>query len=499
MRQRAFRLSAAFFLLLAVVAGAAAAEKTEHPLAVEKIDAFLAAVKARDYPAMTADFDAMMIMAMPPAKLKVLFEDDIFRRNGDFVAAEYQTVTVKSGYLIFVYHLNFERGKLALRFVFRENDPAYRLAGLWYEQLDEDTGGEERKTLPDEQYRSGAGSFQFVSFDGFALDAKVDLPDGLPENDVRRVIILIHGSGPNDMNENAWKGPKTYLFRDLSWKLTAQGFAVLRYNKRTFQVNMEMEKDPSFIESASYKAMESNWLKAFVEDVRALILYAQQRFPRADIYLLGHSQGTYLSLMAAYQNEAVKGVALVGYCPVSADTIVFEQVVYRSLHSFREIDVDHNGLLDDREIVSDGGLSDALRGQLAVIDGDKDGKISEQEFMAGQYANLVDQDFWGPAWRRQEAEYPTANQALKEADYQVAFFVGMLDNQTPYYYTRALQLTDKTNWKKGMLFTYYPGLGHCLDPRDNFMHMKMGSASPEALQDLAAKLDDFFRSNTSDK
>jgi len=492
MQKRRHALMMALFLLAAIPAFTAADEPAADSLPEVKIKSFLAALKAHDYQAMTADFDAMMIMAMPPARLQNLFETEIFPKNGDFVTAELQFPTRKSGYLIITYQLKFQRGTLAMRFVFRESDPACRLAGLWYEQLEGEPEGDSAKTLSDERYNAGPGAFSFASYDGFTLDGKVELPEDAAESDVRRVMILIHGSGPLDLNENAWNGPKPHLFRDLSWELTARGFAVLRYNKRSYQVSVEMKKDPAFAQSEAYKVMESNWLKAFVEDARALIVYAQKRFPQAQIYLLGHSQGTYVGLMAAHLNETVKGVALVGYCPVSADTIVFEQVVYRSLRTFRELDADRDGMLDPEEIGGGNGLSDALRAQLGVIDGDKDGRISEPEFMAGQYANLVDHDLWGPAWRRQEAEYPTANQVLKEAGFKVAFFLGLLDNQTPYYYTRAVQIIDESIWKKGMLFVYYPGLGHGLDPRAGFMDMNMGSASPEALKDLAAKLDAFF-------
>ena len=46
--------------------------------------------------------------------------------------------------------------------------------------------------------------------------------------------VLVHGSGPNDRNET---NGNTAIFRDLAQALSRQGIAVLRYDKRTYQVN----------------------------------------------------------------------------------------------------------------------------------------------------------------------------------------------------------------------------------------------------------------------
>jgi pimeloyl-ACP methyl ester carboxylesterase len=214
-----------------------------------------------------------------------------------------------------------------------------------------------------------------------------------------------------------------------------------------------MKKDPAFAQSEAYKVMESNWLKAFVEDARALIVYAQKRFPQAQIYLLGHSQGTYVGLMAAHLNETVKGVALVGYCPVSADTIVFEQVVYRSLRTFRELDADRDGMLEPEESAAAKVYPMPAR-PVGVIDGDKDGRISEPEFMAGQYANWSI-TICGPALAAAGSGISDANQVLKEAGFKGRFFPGLLDNQTLIIHPGRAN-HRRVDLEEGNAFVYYP-------------------------------------------
>lgn len=59
------------------------------------------------------------------------------------------------------------------------------------------------------------------------LPATLTLPNG---NGPFPVIVLVHGSGPNDRDETIGVNKP---FKDLAWGLASQGIAVLRYDKRT--------------------------------------------------------------------------------------------------------------------------------------------------------------------------------------------------------------------------------------------------------------------------
>jgi len=67
----------------------------------------------------------------------------------------------------------------------------------------------------------------------------------LPENgDVPcPAIVLVHGSGPNDMDE---KIGNCYFFKDMAKEMARCGCATIRYNKRTKTYGKLLVKSPDF-------------------------------------------------------------------------------------------------------------------------------------------------------------------------------------------------------------------------------------------------------------
>ena len=75
-----------------------------------------------------------------------------------------------------------------------------------------------------------------------------------------------------------------------------------------------------------------------------------------------------------------------------------------------------------------------------------------------------------------------------------AFFQGLLDNQTPAYNTKSIELVNNLVWKKEtMSFVYFPGLGHALDPRDAYGDLQYSPMDLAAVRQLAESLSVFFR------
>lgn len=125
-----------------------------------------------------------------------------------------------------------------------------------------------------------------------------------------------------------------------------------------------------------------------------------------------------------------------------------------------------------------------------MLDLDSDGKISRSEFMAGNFSNLLlDMAPSMRAYRRQEAEYKRPGELLRDLEADVSFFQGELDNQTPLYGVKAVELLNKAAWKKHNLhFHYFPGLGHALDPRDDYQDILFRPAEGKALAVMASEL-----------
>lgn len=339
---------------------------------------------------------------------------------------------------------------------------------------------------------------RIVTRDGFELEAIAESPDGASDDQINMVMVMVHGSGAHSMDVDlsfvTKDKKKNLVFKDISDELVPAGFAVVRYNKRNFQISKAVKENRDFLKSEVVEAFKKNPLKHFVDDVLDAVAYSKQKFPNAKIFLLGHSEGTYVSLQAANQSTDIAGVALIGFAEYSTDTLAFEQTVYRPLYSFMELDKNHDNQLDNTELQFDSPLAKALEKSKALLDFNKDSAISRTEFQAGNFANLLAVDTFGP-FRKQEAEYPRVAEILKSAKFKVAFFQGMLDNQTPAYHAMAFELLLKQMGKaENMRFNYFDGLGHALDKRASYQDLEFDTVDADALSKLTKELDSFFGS-----
>lgn len=109
-------------------------------------------------------------------------------------------------------------------------------------------------------------------------------------------VVLVHGSGPNDRNETIGA---THLFMDIAEQLSAQGIAVLRYDKRTQVYGAQIAQSPDY----ATLTVEEETIQDAIAAGRLL-----QDDPRVDsrrVYLLGHSLGAMLAPRIAAESEGV--------------------------------------------------------------------------------------------------------------------------------------------------------------------------------------------------
>ncbi len=289
----------------------------------------------------------------------------------------------------------------------------------------------------------------------YSLPGRLDVPAG-----ARGVVVLLHGSGANNMDEELQEATKDKVsnpfFADLSAALQAQGLAVLRYDKRNYALRQNKS------ESALKSLLEHPAL-AFIQDAHSAVALARQKYPGLPVFLVGHSEGTWVAQQVARQDGNIQGLGLIGTTGNSLETLVLEQTVYRPLDYFNNLDKNHNLQLEPAE------LNDTLKPQMIVLDLDRDGNLSRSEFQGGNLSNLVIKPLINEAWRRDEASLPGPLQLVQEASYPIVFLQGDWDNQTPAYVVKALDLCESQVWKKGnKRFVYFPGCGHALDPRDSY-------------------------------
>ena len=334
--------------------------------------------------------------------------------------------------------------------------------------------------------------------DGFELSGRLAYPDEADPAALAAVIVLLHGSGPQSMDEDltaATRGGKSNLFfKTVSDALVGKGFGVLRYHKRSHQCQLAAAQDPSFYQSELFQAFMADPLNDFIDDAVAATDLARALCPAAKVYLLGHSQGTYLALWLAHQDRNIAGVALIGFANSPLETLMLEQTVYRSLPVFTAADSNADGYLDLTEMSGNDPILMSLKFQMGLLDLDQDSRISQSEFKAGNYVNLLFSDPFGPAYRTEEARRPRPADAVKDLTIPVVFLQGGWDNQTPAYNVLAVQIANQMRWKKeNLIFHVFPELGHALDHRDSYSDIQYDTVDPEALRVMSETLAERFR------
>jgi alpha-beta hydrolase superfamily lysophospholipase len=160
-------------------------------------------------------------------------------------------------------------------------------------------------------------------------------------------VLLIHGSGAQDMNETLAKNAK--LFFQIAQNLAERGFAVLRYDKRG-------------VGATSYTISNSNvWGNAtandFIHDAeKALNVLIQQ--PEVDpkrISILGHSEGTLYAPRVAIDNSTkLKNVILMATLAQNPAKVVeyATDVSLPSEYAMQVLDKNHTGLISVQQIAN---------------------------------------------------------------------------------------------------------------------------------------------------
>ncbi len=126
------------------------------------------------------------------------------------------------------------------------------------------------------------------------------------------VVVLVHGSGPQDRDESI--GPNK-PFLDLSHGLAARGIAVLRYEKRTRQYGAAMVAQAN---SLTVK-------QETIDDVTYAIEYlkTQPEIDQKRMFIAGHSLGgMLLPRIAKRTPEAAGYIGLAGCSRPLEDTMV---------------------------------------------------------------------------------------------------------------------------------------------------------------------------------
>ena len=255
--------------------------------------------RARKWTEFTAMSDARLLQKLDAAKLDEMRNDT--EKLGRFISAANILPGEKPRTI--VYSTVFEKGTLSLSYEFTEDA---KLLSFYYKlKLSNLTSqaSEEPECPPDLHAPTASEKWEERAV---TVAANAEMPNKglltLPMNvEKPAVVILVHGSGCNDMNEELLSN---HPFMDIAHGLADRGIAVLRYNKRCFEYADKIGTDLT-------GAVEPHIL----DDLDAAISMMQkdERVNGSKIFVLGHSLGGYLlPYIATKHPELAGGIVMAG-------------------------------------------------------------------------------------------------------------------------------------------------------------------------------------------
>ncbi|MCL2820940.1 MAG: alpha/beta hydrolase [Oscillospiraceae bacterium] len=148
----------------------------------------------------------------------------------------------------------------------------------------------------------------------FPLDGLLTIPE--KGNTPYPAIVLVHGSGPNDMDE---KVGNCYTFKDLAKGFAERGIATIRYNKRTKTYGKEM-----------VKGADGPNLTVWDETIEDAIFATElmKKDPRINpekMFIAGHSMGAMLAPRIDAEGGNYTGLILLAGSPRKLEEIIIEQ------------------------------------------------------------------------------------------------------------------------------------------------------------------------------
>jgi acetyl esterase/lipase len=323
---------------------------------------------------------------------------------------------------------------------------------------------------------------------GWVTDAELTYPTG--SNGRLPLVVFLHGSGHNDMNQTLPEG-KGSTFVPLAQAASRENFATLRFNKRGVTGIGPVEStDPAQLNP-------KNPYRQIQLDAASVVRFAAKS-PRVDpskIFLLGHSEGT--NVAANLAAEPAKfgipkpaGVVEMGVVGLPIKQLLTLQIFGRlllQLHDEFDVNADgrltaaeaSGGLVGQPKEVADQYRSILLDGRkvLPSTDRNRDGQIAidgeagpvlRKITHIDDYPNLPDLDQPVIDYVNDIARFPTVSQALPKFGGPTLMLNGENDLQTPARAALVADAAVAAAGNKDHKIVIYPGMAHTMNITPKF-------------------------------
>ncbi len=301
-----------FFLIIVLImfGNILAFAKTPQEVA----DAFMQSLSEGNYRAAVADFDNAMNNAIPVDKLEMAW-NQIISTNGKLQKIEDKSKSNYQIYTIIIKHLVFEKSELN---AIVSIDSSNKIAGLSFVPAEAPAA----KYVDADYVDKSKFSEIPIKLTDTIITGKLTLPNNAASQKVP-LIILVHGSGPNDEDETSAVNKP---FRDIAFGLSSRGIAVFRYNKRTL-----VDKNIS----ASLMTINEETVNDVVDAANIFQRQYSDKFDK--IYILGHSLGGYALARIAKRVPQASGFICLAGNSRPLEELISEQVEYLNSLKIKEI------------------------------------------------------------------------------------------------------------------------------------------------------------------
>jgi uncharacterized protein len=317
-------------------------------------------------------------------------------------------------------------------------------------------------------------------------------------------VLLVHGTGPTDMNETI---PTTDAkpFWQISQYLSERGFAVLRYDKRGVGPNA------TIIDDNIYRNITFNDLKN--DAAKALNVLATQ--PEVDpnkITLIGHSEGTVIVPRVVIDLDSNNNTNLTGNLTKIAnivlmgvgaqnliDIIHFQVVENPLLYAHQVLDKNHSGLFSVQQPIEIPPLSQIVTTHFGNSTSEYvDIENQLKPLLEKVFENLTSGDTGDicpagicPIWVRSHAELEPTLDVIGNVSESIDILMMNGENDSQSSVQQAFLLEQRLtelNYPDHTLITY-PDLGHLFSPSSQWF-TEFGPVKEYVLSDLHRWLSD---------
>ncbi len=262
--------------------------------------------------------------ALPEAKLQEIWESLPVQMGKYEELIKVETVEQKE-MVTYIYSLSFEKSVLDMKITV-DNDKL--VTGLFFTPSSVPKPGEENK-LPNYIAPDNIEE-EKISFncDGYDINGKIVTPKGVKEFPI---VLMLTGSGPNDMDETIYQRKP---FRDIAYGLGNKGIATLRWSKRTRDYPNIVDDKPQF-----------NIENEYAEEVTAALSFIKTKYPKAKLYLLGHSLGATVIPAIANSTNDFEGYLMLAGTAFKLEDVVLDQ--YKRIFAMDGLDDKEKEIIEE--------------------------------------------------------------------------------------------------------------------------------------------------------